>query len=94
MTTSPEIHEIANALSLAQGDIKPASKDSTNPHFRSKYADMASVIEAVREPLAKHGLSVVQEMRSALSPSRCPRWTPMAWGRRHRTQNAMHSQGR
>jgi len=61
MNTSPELDQIATALSLAQGAIKPASKDSMNPHFKSKYADMAAVIDAIREPLFKNGLSVVQE---------------------------------
>jgi hypothetical protein len=61
MTTSSEIDQIAAALSLAQGAIKPASKDSLNPHFKSKYADLASVIDAIREPLFKNGLAIVQE---------------------------------
>ena len=61
MNTTPELDQISTALSLAQGAIKPASKDSTNPHFKSKYADLASVIEAIREPLSKNGLSIVQE---------------------------------
>jgi hypothetical protein len=61
MKTTPEIDQIAAALSLAQGAIKPASKDSLNPHFKSKYADLASVIEAIREPLFTNGLAIVQE---------------------------------
>jgi|TARA_R100001086_G_scaffold169868_1_gene92651 hypothetical protein len=61
MKTSPELDQISTALSLAQGAIKPASKDSTNPHFKSKYADLASVIEAIREPLSENGLSIVQD---------------------------------
>ena len=40
--------------------MKPALKDSTNPHFKSKYADLTSVWEACREALTKNGLSVVQ----------------------------------
>lgn len=61
MTTSEQINEIAAALSKAQGEMKPAVKDATNPHFRSKYADLAANVEAARGALAKHGLSVVQE---------------------------------
>ncbi len=60
MQTSDQINEIAAALSKAQGEMENASKDSANPFFRSKYADLASVREAVRVPLAKHGLAVVQ----------------------------------
>lgn len=55
-----EIGKLAEALSKAQGQIKGASKDTTNPHFKSRYADLASVWEACRKPLADNGLSVVQ----------------------------------
>lgn len=67
MTTSEQINEIAAALSKAQGAMKPASKDATNPHFRTKYADLAANVEAARIPLAANGLSVVQE------PTTCER---------------------
>lgn len=40
--------------------MKPALKDSTNPHFKSKYADLTSVWEACRDALTKNGLSVSQ----------------------------------
>lgn len=60
MQTSEAIDQIATALAKAQGEIKGAAKDSTNPHFRSKYADLASVWEACRQALTKNGLSVVQ----------------------------------
>lgn len=60
MTTSDQIHEIAAALSKAQGEMGGALKDSQNPFFKSKYADLSSVWEACRGPLAKHGLSIVQ----------------------------------
>ena len=57
---SENINELATALSKAQGEMKSASKDSVNPHYKSKYADLASVWDAVRLPLSKNGLSVVQ----------------------------------
>ena len=60
METSPELNELAAALAKAQGAIKAAIKDSTNPHFKSKYADLAGVMEAAREPLSSNGLSVTQ----------------------------------
>jgi hypothetical protein len=40
--------------------MEGAKKDSVNPHFKSKYADLTSVWEACREPLHKNGLAVVQ----------------------------------
>ncbi len=60
MNQSEQINEIAGALAKAQGDIKGAAKDSTNPHFKSKYADLASVWDACRQALSKNGLSVIQ----------------------------------
>lgn len=58
--TIPAVNELAAALSRAQGEIRNAVKDSANPFFKSRYADLASVWEACRAPLCKHGLSVVQ----------------------------------
>lgn len=60
MQTSDSIKELATALSLAQGEIENATKNANNPHFRSKYADLAEIINTVRPVLAKHGLAVVQ----------------------------------
>lgn len=60
MKRSETIKEIATALSKAQAEIKAAEKDRENPHFQSVYATLASVWEACRDPLSKHGLSVVQ----------------------------------
>lgn len=60
ITQSNEIGALALALSKAQGVMKHAIKDSNNPHFKSKYADLTSCLEAVREPLSKNGLAIVQ----------------------------------
>jgi hypothetical protein len=60
MLKSESIKELATALAKAQGQLKHASKDSMNPHFKSKYADLASVWEACREALSSNGLSIVQ----------------------------------
>jgi hypothetical protein len=60
MHHSESIKELAAALAKAQGQMGNAVKDSTNPHFKSKYADLASIWEACRKPLADNGLSVVQ----------------------------------
>jgi len=51
---------LAAALAAAQGEMSSAKKDGTNPHFASHYATLAAVWDACREPLAKHGLAVVQ----------------------------------
>lgn len=52
--------EIYTALVKAQGMIKNAVKDSTNPHYKSKYADLESVWDAIREALQKNNLAVLQ----------------------------------
>lgn len=57
---STSLGALAGALAKAQAKIKSATKDATNPHFGSRYADLASVWEACREALTEHGLAVVQ----------------------------------
>jgi len=59
-TQSEQINELATALAKAQGQITGALKDSSNPFFKSKYADLASCWEACRKQLSDNGLSVVQ----------------------------------
>lgn len=59
-TTSPDIGELAGALAKAQGQITGALKDSANPFFKSKYADLAACWDACRKPLADNGLAVFQ----------------------------------
>jgi hypothetical protein len=50
----------AEAFCKLQAQIKPAIKDSLNPHFKSKYADLGAVWEAVKDPLHEHGFAVIQ----------------------------------
>ncbi len=57
---SENINELMGALSKAQAKIHPASKDKSNPFFKSKYADLASVWDACRDALSDNGLAVVQ----------------------------------
>jgi ERF superfamily len=60
MEQSTDIGALAEALAKAQGKITGALKDSANPFFKSKYADLASVWDACREQLAANGLAVIQ----------------------------------
>ena len=60
MRTSDTIGKIAAALAAAQANMGAALKDSQNPHFRSRYADLASVVEATRPHLAAQGIAIVQ----------------------------------
>lgn len=57
---SEHINEITLALSKAQGEMQNAEKNKINPHFKSKYADLASILDACREPLSKNGLAITQ----------------------------------
>jgi hypothetical protein len=57
---SEQINELAAALSKAQGQMTGALKDSANPFFKSKYADLAACWESARKPLADNGLAVIQ----------------------------------
>jgi hypothetical protein len=58
--SSEQIGSLAKALAAAQNCIQGASKDKTNPHFKNRYADLASVWDACREALTANGLSVTQ----------------------------------
>ena len=56
MTTTSEI---AKAFVSAQKEFAPALKNSTNPHFKSQYVDLAGCIEAVLDALHNHGLALI-----------------------------------
>ena len=51
---------LAEALAAAQLEIADPQKDAVNPHFRSRYADLATVLKTVRPVLARHGLAITQ----------------------------------
>ena len=60
MKSSESIKNLAYALYQAQAKMGGAVKDSKNPFFKSDYADLTSVIKAIKEPFADHGLSYTQ----------------------------------
>lgn len=62
MRTSEQINEIATALAKAQGQIEGAVKGNTNPHFKSKYADLGAVWDACRAHLTTNGIAVLQPL--------------------------------
>lgn len=51
---------IAAALSKAQAEMGKALKQTVNPHFRSKYADLGNVMDACLPALNAHGIAVIQ----------------------------------
>lgn len=52
--------QISTAFVKAQKDFGPALKSSTNPHFKSKYADLAACVEAVMDGLNDNGIAMIQ----------------------------------
>lgn len=58
------INELATALSKAQATVEGASKDATNPHFKSKYSDLSACWNACRKALSDNGLAVIQIPRT------------------------------
>lgn len=60
ITMSEEIGHLSAALVSAQAEVDNAVKNSTNPHFRSDYANLEAVLFTVKPILGKYDLSVVQ----------------------------------
>jgi hypothetical protein len=58
---------IATALVKAQKAFGPALKTSTNPHFRSRYADLSACVEAVIEGLNGAGIALIQRTSEDLT---------------------------
>ena len=59
-TMSDEIKDLAAALSKAQGEMKNANLNKENPYFKSKYADLPTILDAVCVPLNESGLVISQ----------------------------------
>lgn len=55
------MQQIATALVKAQKAFGPALKSSTNPHFKSRYADLAACVEAVIDALNNNGIALLQQ---------------------------------
>lgn len=60
MNRSESINTIAKALATAQSEMGSASKDAKNPFFKSSYADLNAIREAVLPVLNRHNISVLQ----------------------------------
>lgn len=61
---SEQLNELFAALSKAQTEIRVAERDSSNPFFKSSYANLQSIIEASRPALCKNNLAVTQQIIS------------------------------
>lgn len=60
METSESIKELAASLCKFQGSVEKIRKTENNPFFKSKYADLSTILDAIREPMFENGLSFVQ----------------------------------
>ncbi len=81
MKTSENIDKLAPAMLKAQQAIRFAAKDAQNSHLKNKYADLESVIDAIKAPLNDNGIVFMQ------SPS------PSDDGKLHLTTRLMHESG-
>ena len=59
------MNELAKSLVKAQAAMSHAAKDAKNPHFKSAYSSLASVIDAVRPALSSNSLAFVQKLHTA-----------------------------
>ncbi len=60
MKKSNSIKEIASAMNKAQAEMSGAKKGAVNPFFKKNYADLNSVVDAIRIPFSNNGLSYSQ----------------------------------
>lgn len=60
MDISRATPELFAAIAKAQAEVENAGKNAANPHFRSRYADLAEVLNTVRPVFAKNGLGIMQ----------------------------------
>jgi len=80
METSATTGQIAAALAKAHIEIDNPELDGVNPHFKSRFSTLAAVLNAVRKPLAKHGIALLQSVA-------------IEEGRVHVSTNLLHSSG-
>jgi hypothetical protein len=60
MKTSETIVEISKALIESQSNIRYAFENSVNPHLKNRYADLSSVIDAIKPHLNRNNIAFVQ----------------------------------
>jgi hypothetical protein len=60
MNKSHTLSELAKAMILFQVKVESIKKDANNPFFKSKYASLSNILDAIKEPLIESGLTVMQ----------------------------------
>jgi hypothetical protein len=66
MIKQNEKQTLHEALNSARAEFKDIVKNSVNPHYRSKYADLSECLDAVTDALAKHGITLTQPIVDGL----------------------------
>lgn len=64
MIKSESVLKIFPDLIKAQAEMSKPKKESNNPYFKSKYADLSSILEAVQPSLNAHGIGIIQPVES------------------------------
>ena len=57
---SENIDELVKALVAFRKSVKPISKTADNPYYKSKYAPLGDIIDAIQDPMANAGLELIQ----------------------------------
>lgn len=60
MNKSNTLSALAKAMILFQVKVESIKKDASNPFFKSKYASLSNILDAIKEPLIESGLTVMQ----------------------------------
>lgn len=60
MNKSESIAAISAAIAKAQAEVENAGKNAANPHFKSRYADLAEILNTVRPVFSAHNLAILQ----------------------------------
>lgn len=71
MTENVPKANLAAALAKANAEIQNPKFDKENPHFKSKFASLAAVRDAIVPQYAKHGLSVLQDLQNVADGVAC-----------------------
>lgn len=67
MNHTPDLKELSTALVAAQAEMPVVPKEADNPYFKSKYADLASIVKMIQPVLHKNNLAVIQTMEDVES---------------------------
>lgn len=74
MNSSLEINALVKAIVEAKKNFKPALKNANNPHYKSKYTELSTVIDATEDALLEHGVVVFQGVGGSVA-EQCVRVT-------------------